>query len=273
MTLTHPSRAVAPDAAKQCCADLYASEWAKLLLGESFHPGGLELTERLGVLLGLGPDSRVLDVAAGRGTSAIFLAKRFGCQVVGVDYSARNVALAEDVADVDGIGDRVTFVRGDAERLGHIAADSFDAVLCECAFCTFPDKPAAAREMARVLRPGGCMGLSDITRSGPLPAELQTLLAWVACIADAQPTEAYLELLKSAGLTPETTESHDDALRELVAKLSGKVIGAEVLVKLGQLDLPGADFAQAKALARSAVEVAKAGQLGYALLVARKPEA
>lgn len=94
-----------PEAAKQCCADLYASDWAKLLLGESFHPGGLELTERIGVLLRLGPDSRVLDVAAGRGTSAVFLAQRFGCRVMGVDYSARNVRLAEHLADVDAVAE------------------------------------------------------------------------------------------------------------------------------------------------------------------------
>jgi len=71
---------------KQCCARLYESDIARLLLGESFHPGGLKLTQRLGEILGLGPDSRVLDVASGKGTSAIFLAQRFGCEVVGVDY-------------------------------------------------------------------------------------------------------------------------------------------------------------------------------------------
>ena len=47
---------------KQCCANLYESDIAKLLLGDSFHPGGLKLTERLARLLQLGPQSRVLDV-------------------------------------------------------------------------------------------------------------------------------------------------------------------------------------------------------------------
>ena len=60
--------------AKSCCATLYAGDWARLLLGPSYHPGGLALTERLGTLLGLTPGARVLDVAAGRGTSAIHLA-------------------------------------------------------------------------------------------------------------------------------------------------------------------------------------------------------
>ncbi len=60
------------DNIKQCCARLYESDFAKILLGDSFHPGGLALTERLGVLLDLGPNSRVLDVASGTGNSAIF---------------------------------------------------------------------------------------------------------------------------------------------------------------------------------------------------------
>ncbi len=51
------------------------------LLGESFHPGGAALTERLGQLLALTPESRVLDAASGKGTSAVLLAQRFGCTV------------------------------------------------------------------------------------------------------------------------------------------------------------------------------------------------
>ena len=70
---------------KQCCARLYESDFAKMLLGDSFHPGGVKLTERLGTLVGLTSQSRVLDIASGKGTSALFLAERFGCEVIGID--------------------------------------------------------------------------------------------------------------------------------------------------------------------------------------------
>src|ERR671934_2516802 len=126
----------AAETTKTCCAELYASDWAGLLLGDSLHPGGLALTERLGVLVGLGADSRVLDLAAGRGTSPLHLARVFGCQVVGVDYSPRNVALAQEVADIDGLADRVQFQQGDAECLSAFGDNAFDAVVCECAYCT-----------------------------------------------------------------------------------------------------------------------------------------
>ncbi|RME42323.1 MAG: class I SAM-dependent methyltransferase [Chloroflexi bacterium] len=251
---------------KTCCATLYESDWVRLLLGDSLHPGGLALTERLGELLGIQASWRVLDVAAGQGTSAIFLAQRFGCQVVGVDYSAGLVAEANAQAASAGLTDRVRFEQADAEAL-HFADGTFDALVCECAFCTFPDKPAAAREFARVLRAGGRAGLSDLTRSGPLPRELNGLLAWIACIADARPIDEYVAHLAEAGFAIDLVESHDAALTTLVHDVRSRLLTAELLVKLKKLDLPGADFNQAKQLARSAARAVQQGRLGYALIV------
>src|SRR5258708_14007726 len=67
---------------KTCCTTAYQSDVARLLLGDSFHPGGLKLTEHLGTLLHLGPQRRVLCVGSGQGRSATPLAQRFGCQVL-----------------------------------------------------------------------------------------------------------------------------------------------------------------------------------------------
>jgi len=254
---------------KTCCAAAYQSEWARLLLGESFHPGGLALTERLGALLKLGPGRRALDVAAGQGTSAIFLAQRFGCAVVGVDYGGESTRRAAEAAERAGVAHLVRFEQGDAERLA-FADERFDAVICECAFCAFPDKRAAATEFRRVLRPGGLVGLSDLTRSGALPEDLRGLLAWIACIADAQPLEQYVNYLEDAGLSVNLTERHDDALSSLVQEIRARLLGAELLVKLKKIDLPGADFEQAKALARSAAEAVKAGTFGYAVVTAAR---
>lgn len=256
---------------KLCCAAAYQSEWARLLLGESFHPGGLALTERLGLLLGLGPGQRVLDVATGQGASAIFLAQRFGCAVVGVDYGGDSVRAAIEAAERAGVARLVQFEQGDAEGLPFADA-SFDAVICECAFCTFPDKRAAAAEFRRVLRPGGRVGLSDLTRAGAVPADLRGLLAWIACIADAQPLEQYTRYLEDAGLAINLIEPHDAALSNLVQEIRVKLLGAELLVKLKKIDLPNADFDQAKALARAAAEAVKAGTFGYALMTAARPE-
>ncbi|HZD57221.1 MAG TPA: methyltransferase domain-containing protein [Anaerolineales bacterium] len=254
---------------KTCCANLYASDWAHLLLGDSFHPGGVALSERLASFLRLGPGRRLLDVASGKGTSAIYLAQRYGCDVVGVDYSQELVAEATEAAQAAGLADRVQFRHSDVETLPFPEA-VFDALICECAFCTFPDKATAASGFARVMRVEGRLGLSELTRTGELPEDLEGLLAWVACIGDARPLEEYVTYLKEAGLAIVTAEKHDDAVRELVRDIRTKLLAAEMLVKLKKLDLPGADFEQARGLARSAVEAVRAGKLGYALLVGVK---
>src|SRR5579864_4130453 len=159
------------DDIKACCATLYESDFARILLGDSFHPGGLRLTRRLGEKLNLRPGLRVLDVASGKGESAIFLARSFGCEVVGVDFGRENVKDATARASEAGVAHLVSFQQGDAEKLDFPDA-GFDAVICECAFCTFPDKLAAASEFARILGPGGRAALSDLTRSTTLPPEL-----------------------------------------------------------------------------------------------------
>jgi len=258
------------DEVKACCAAVYASDWAHHLLGESFHPGGLALTERLGALLELGPGKRLLDVAAGRGTSAIFLAQQCGCEVIGVEYSNYLVREATRAAEAASVADRVRFEQGDAECFA-FADDQFDAVMCECAFCTFPNKRAAAGECARVLRPGGSLGLADLTRSGEVPPELQGLLAWIACIADALSTGEYAHYLSDAGLIADRIEPHDEALTAMVHDMRTKLFAAELLVKLKQVNLPSLDFEQAKALARAADEAVKDGRFGYVLITAIKP--
>jgi arsenite methyltransferase len=254
---------------KSCCAAIYQSDFARLLLGDSFHPGGLRLTQRLGEVLELKAGARVLDVASGKGESAIFLAQQFGCEVVGIDFGASNVSEASQRADAAGVPALVRFQEGDAESLGFADA-TFDAILCECAFCTFPDKSAAAAEFARVLRPGGRAGLSDLTRTGPLPADLEGLLAWVACIADARPVAEYVDYLEHAGFTSVQVESHDGALAEMVRAIQGKLLGAELMVKLKKVPVDGIDFNEARTLARAAADAVRSGKLGYALIAAQR---
>lgn len=255
---------------KQCCATLYESELARLLLGDSFHPGGLKLTERLGVLLGLHPGSRVLDIASGKGTSAIFLAERFGCEVVGIDYSEQNVEQAIAAAAAKELASLVRFRQADAECLP-FDDGSFDAVICECAFCTFPDKPAAAREFARVLRHGGGVGLSDVTRVPELPKELGGLLAWLACIADAQSLETYGTYLAEAGMRVTETETHNQALAQMVGQVRTKLLGIEIMQKLNKIKLPEIDFEGARSLARATQDAIAQGRIGYAIIKGIKP--
>jgi arsenite methyltransferase len=115
------------------------------------------------------------------------------------------------------------FHLGDAERLP-LPEAAFDAVVCECAFCTFPDKATAAAEFARVLRVGGRVGLTDVTVAETgLPAELRTLFGWLACIADARSLGQYSQILAAAGLRTVHTETHDHALLRMTDRIEAKL--------------------------------------------------
>lgn len=259
-----------PENVKSCCANFYESEAVRFLFGDSFHPGGLALTERLGVVVGLTADSKVLDVASGKGTSAFHLAQKFGCSVIGVDFGKENVRESNERAAQLGLADKVSFIQGDAENLPFGDAE-FDAIVCECAYCTFPDKPKAATEFFRVLKTGGRIGLSDLTRQGTLNEDLKTLLGWVACIADAQPLAEYGELLTGGGFKVDVLEPHNDALGEMVNGVRMKLMGAELMVALKKIELPGVDFPKAKQVTQSSVEAINNGTLGYAIVSGVKP--
>ena len=255
---------------KQCCATFYGSDFARLLLGDSFHPGGTQLTERLGNLLALTRDSQVLDVASGRGTSAFHLAESFGCKVTGVDLSEENVRLATAEASQRGLAGQINFQLGDAERLP-FGDETFDAIICECAFCTFPSKLIAAKEFYRVLKPGGQLGLSDLTRAeAPIP-ELEGLLSWIACVGDALPADRYVAILQQAGFEVPNIEDHNDSLVEMVRQIQAKLLGAEIVAGLKKIDLHGVDFTTGKQFAQAALQATRSGALGYVVIAARKP--
>lgn len=255
----------------QCCAAFYGSDLARLLLGESFHPGGTALTQHLGEMLGIRRQSHVLDVASGRGTSAFHLAESFGCRVTGIDLSTTNVDAATTEASQRGLDERVAFHLGNADSLPFREGE-FDAIICECAFCMFSSKPTVAQEFYRVLRPGGQLGLSDLTRTpDPIP-EFEGLLAWIACIGDAQPLDQYSAILALAGFESGTVEDHSSALVEMVEQIRGRLLWAEIMTGLKKLDLAGVDFSTAKQLAQAAHHAIQTGKLGYAILTCGKSE-
>jgi arsenite methyltransferase len=255
---------------KACCAAAYGQDAVALLLGESYHPGGLALTRRLAQALGLRPGRHVIDVASGPGTTARLLAAEFGATVDGVDLGQPAVERARSAAEAAGLTAAVRFRVGDAERLP-LPGGLADAVVCECAFCTFPDKAAAAAEFARVLRPGGRAGITDVTAAdGGLPGELTTLTAWVACIADARPVSQYTDILAAAGLRTVRVERYDDALPRMIDQIEARLAMLR-MTAAGRLTAAGVNVDAVLHYTALARQAAAGGLLGYALLVAEKP--
>lgn len=151
--------------------------------------------------LGLAPGETVLDLGSGGGLDAFLAARRVGPggRVIGVDMTpamierARSNAARADLANVE-------FREGRLEALP-VADASVDAVTSNCVINLVPDKGAVFREVARVLKPGGRIVVSDIVLDGRLPAALERdLLAYVGCVAGAMERAPYFALVAEAGL-------------------------------------------------------------------------
>jgi len=254
---------------KICCATFYQSDLVRMLLGDILHPGGLKLTGYLGTSVGLNNTDQVLDVACGRGASAVYLAKLFGCRVTGLDFGPDNIAAAEAYASAEGVSHLAAFRQGDAERLP-FEDSTFDVIISECSFCTFPQKTKAAQEMARVLRIGGRLGMTDITVSGPLPEDVQSLLSWVACVAGAGTPELYVSELKGAGFADFIVEDQRDSLLEMVNGVRLKLLGLEMAISLVRLKLGDLDLSRAKLIGQRILELIENGIISYTLFRARK---
>jgi SAM-dependent methyltransferase len=178
-------------------------------VGLTKHFGGLEGTEELAGLCHISEDATVLDVGCGAGVTPCFLAKRYGCRVVGVDIRAKMVERSAERARREGVADRVEFRVADAQDLP-FDDGLFDAVITE-SVTSFPeDKQRAVNEYARVTRPGGYVGLAESTwLKVPPPPEL---VAWAsqdvgACVQPLTADE-WAGLLENAGLQDITTRIH-----------------------------------------------------------------
>lgn len=126
-----------------------------------------KLGARLVELVGIAPGMRVLDVATGNGAVLSAAAPRVGPsgQVIGVDLS--NEMLGQADAAVRALGlSNVQLSRMDAEAL-EFADGSFDGVTCAFSVFLFPSMEAALREMYRVCRPGGRLGISVWSKTPP----------------------------------------------------------------------------------------------------------
>lgn len=151
--------------------------------------------------LDLQPGEVVLDLGSGGGLDAFLAAKDVGPagRVIGVDMTPAMLERARRNAARGGFAN-VEFREGRLEALP-VEDASVDAVTSNCVVNLVPDKGAVFREIARVLKPGGRMVVSDVVLDAPLPeAVARDVLAYVGCIAGAALRRDYLDLLATAGL-------------------------------------------------------------------------
>ena len=145
---------------------------------------------------------RVLDLGSGGGIDVLLSARRVGPtgRVFGLDMTDEMLALAaRNIAEAGAAN--VELLKGHIEAIP-LPAESLDVVISNCVVNLAADKPAVFREIARVLRPGGRIGITDIVAEDRLsPAERAERGDYVGCIAGALSISEFEAGLRKAGLT------------------------------------------------------------------------
>ena len=249
--------------AKACYANLYQSDMAKLIMGDSLHPGGLGLTNKLGRLMGLERGDLVADLASAHGVSA----QVFRCSIVGVEFGAEAVRQAHETSAGSG---NAHFVRDDAESLP-LRSGVFDAAVCECSMSLFMDNARAVSETARLLRPGGKFSLSDVTvQPGSLPEDLTGDLDQVLCMTDALTADGYVELLEQGGFTVTERLDASDEIIKILDEVESKLAGFLAIQRAVGQPAGDAPLDRAPELIAKVRDMVGPGDLGYWLFVGEK---
>ncbi len=190
----------------------------------------------------------VLDLGSGGGFDCFIAGPRVGAtgRVIGVDMTAEMIARARDnlgrYRDRTGL-DNVEFRLGEIEHLP-LADASVDVVISNCVINLSPDKRQVWREIARVLRPGGRVAVSDLALLQPLPERVRADLdALVGCVAGAELVSEVESAATDAGLvdirlTPKTgyveamTDWEDPLYRRMAAALPEGATMSDYVVSL-----------------------------------------
>ena len=158
----------------------------------------------------LHPGERVLDLGSGGGIDVLLSAKRVGPtgRAFGVDMTDEMLALAQRNAAEAG-ATNVEFLKGHIEALP-LPAESIDVVISNCVVNLAADKGAVFAEIARVLRPGGRIGITDIVAEDDLsPEQRAERGSYAGCIAGALSVSEFRDGLEAVGLTDVSiTPSH-----------------------------------------------------------------
>jgi SAM-dependent methyltransferase len=160
-------------------------------------------------LAGLRAGERVVDLGSGSGTDLLAAAVQVGDRghVTGIDMTEAQLAKAFRLADANRFGN-VSLVQSRLERTP-LKGQSADVVISNGVINLCPDKAAAFHEVARLLRPGGRMAISDIVSGRELAERTRRNIdLWAACIAGAIPQDDYVAAVEAAGLEVETVREN-----------------------------------------------------------------
>jgi len=173
-------------------------------LGITKHLGGPEATEELIKACRIGKGDRVLDAGCGIGLTTIRLAKKHNCRATGIDTSEKLIGWARKNANQL---KNAEFMVADIRNLP-FKDNTFDAVICESVLAFIPDKKKTLAELARVVKPGGYVGLNETVWLKPPPKEILEYVKVIEEDIRLITPEQWIKLLEDAGLEDRKIKSY-----------------------------------------------------------------
>ena len=166
--------------------------------------------------LDLRPSTRLLDVGCGSGGPTLHVARRTGCEVVGVELSEEAVVEATRLGREAGL--EASFLQADASAALPFEDGSFDALICIDVINHLPDRGGVLGDWARVLRSGGRLLFTDpVAITGTLDSEelaIRTSIGYFLFV----PPGGNEQLLAASGLTVVNVEDTTDHLAEIARR-------------------------------------------------------
>ena len=199
---------------------------------DEFHIGGRTATESFLDQLNINSAHHVLDVGCGLGGGSRFAAKKYGCQVTGVDLTQEYVETGNTLCSWIGLGNKICLEVADATSLPY-SNETFDRAYMLHVGMNITDKETLASELHRVVRPGGRIGIYDVMRVGE--GDLAFPVPWATEPegSSVAPSTAYKSALESAGFNIITERNRRDFALEFFAQLQSKATSAEGPPPLG----------------------------------------
>jgi sarcosine/dimethylglycine N-methyltransferase len=181
------------------------------------HYGGLAANDALALAARIGLGSEVVDLCAGLGGPARYLAHRYGADVTGIELTPARVAGAAELSRRVGLDSQVRVLEGDVTSL-RLPDAGYDAVVSQEALLHVPDIARAFIEAYRVLRPGGRIAFTNWVVHEPL-SDAQRQLLWDGmAAASLLGIDEHRELLRAAGFEVEAVEDETAAWGAILAE-------------------------------------------------------